>query len=328
MGGVVFLRPEWGALLVLALLAVVARRRWLRFNLCHPHADGLPACGLRRPGLWPYVPQVLDWGMLALLTGALAQPVLPVGQRRTTIQALDIVLCVDLSASMGIPLEPQPAGAVFPLLGASGPSRMEAVREVALDFVRNRVHDRIGLVVFSANAYVVNPLTSDHTLLSQYLRMVDNRTLISEGLTSVGAGLEMANQLLDFFRGGQTQGGKVIIVLTDAEQNYGTQPDAPLETARQSDTRVYFIGVGEPVEDILLGRVDLVRATGGGAYNAASAADLRRISYEIDRLERNRVQVTEYFRNQRVDTPLLLTAVACLLGAWGLRSFRAFYLTG
>ena len=58
-------------------------------------------------------------------------------------------------------------------------TRLEAVKQVALDFIRSRPQDRIGLVVFSANAYLVNPLTTDHQVLSEYIELVDGNNASS-----------------------------------------------------------------------------------------------------------------------------------------------------
>ena len=157
-----------------------------------------------------------------------------------------------------------------------GLTRLEAVKQVALDFIRSRPQDRIGLVVFSANAYLVNLLTTDHQVLSEYIEMVDGNTLIGEGLTSVGEGLRLSNDLLSFFLGAdKDREGKAIIVFTDAEHNYGRRPNRPLERARQNKTRVYFVGVGVPIESVLGALTSVVRETGGDYFNASHVEELR-----------------------------------------------------
>jgi len=74
-----------------------------------------------------------------------------------------------------------------------------ALRVCPSESSSSRPQDRIGLVVFSVNAYLVNPLTTDHLVLSEYIEMMDGNTLIGEGLTSVGEGLRLFNDLLSFF---------------------------------------------------------------------------------------------------------------------------------
>ncbi|MEE8348644.1 MAG: hypothetical protein V3R94_03670, partial [Acidobacteriota bacterium] len=100
MSEIDILRPE---LLLLGLVPVVVlllRWRFWRNTVKHPQADRLSSFGLQRPPRWLYLPRFLDWLILLLLVGVFVQPVLPVGQRQTTVRALDLILCLDLSASM------------------------------------------------------------------------------------------------------------------------------------------------------------------------------------------------------------------------------------
>ena len=329
INGMEILHPGFAWLTLVALAVVGVRRRFFRFPVRHPRVDQFQSLGLRRPPAWLRFPRLLDWAAILLAVSTLLQPVLPIGQRRTVVKSLDLVLCLDLSASMAQTLEKKPKGQSWtPTPKSSAPSRMETVKQVAVDFIRNRPHDRIGLVVFSANAYVVNPLTTDHRVLSEYISMVDSNTLIGEGLTSVGAGLQASIDLIRFFGAGQRSEGRAVIVLTDAEQNYGLKPGDPLEEARRDKIKVYFVGIGEPIENILFDQMGLVRATGGDAFNAVTPQDLRRVSRQIDLLERNPVEITEYFRNQPLDLPLLVGAFASLVLGCALRALPVFYASG
>jgi len=325
MNQIELLRPD---LLLLGLVPVVLlllRWRFWRNTVEHSQTDRFPSLGLRRPPRWLYLPRVLDWMILVLLVGVFIEPVLPVGQRQTTVRALDLILCLDLSASMRKGIEEEP-GSLYVIPGEV--SRLDAVKEVALDFIASRPQDRIGLVVFSANAYLVNPLTTDHDVLTEYIEMLDGNTLIGEGLTSVGEGLQVSNELFSFFEVDDQKDGKAIIVFTDAEQNYGRKPDGPLQVARQNNTRVYFVGVGIPVEVVLGSLTSVVEATGGGHFDAMNAGDLERVSRQIDRLQRNSVEITEYFRNQALAWPLLVLAFVLLVGNCALRALPVFYVTG
>lgn len=329
MNEIQFLQPWLFALALLATVILLLRRRLLRFSVQHPRADRFAGCGFGRPPAWLYIPRFFDWCALLLLVAALTQPVLPVGLRKTVVQALDLILCVDISASMSMKMGQQTKGPTASVSSKpSGPTRMEAVKRVALDFIKNRPQDRIGLVVFSANAYVVNPLTTDHRVLSEYISLVDTNTLIGEGLTSVGAGLQASNQVMSLFSSGQKGEGKVVIVLTDAEQNYGLKANVPLQESRQNRTKVYFIGVGVPIEHVLFDQIALVHSTGGDAFDAVDLPALQKISQQIDRLQRNPVEVTEYFRNQPVDRPLLVLASVLMALSCVLRALRVFYTTG
>jgi Ca-activated chloride channel family protein len=126
---------------------------------------------------------------LLVLAIALLNPVQPSAERTIFSKGLDILLILDLSWSMQEPidlegaLERRRAG-----ITRKEATRLEAVKEVMLSFVQKRHGDRIGLIVFSENAYVVAPLTQDVAYLTNYLRMVDNKTLSSEGQTAIGEG--------------------------------------------------------------------------------------------------------------------------------------------
>lgn len=325
MNQIELLRPELLILGLVPVLLLLLRWRFWRNTVEHPQTDRFPSLGLQKPPRWLYLPRVLDWMILVLLVGVFIEPVLPVGQRQTTVRALDLILCLDLSASMRKGIEEEP-GSLYVLPGEV--SRLDAVKEVALDFIASRPQDRIGLVVFSANAYLVNPLTTDHDVLTEYIELLDGNTLIGEGLTSVGEGLQVSNELFSFFEVDDQREGKAIIVFTDAEQNYGRKPDGPLQVARQNNTRVFFVGVGIPVEVVLGSLTSVVEATGGGNFDAMNARDLERVSQQIDRLQRNSVEITEYFRNQALAWPLLGLAFVLLVGNCALRALPLFYVTG
>ena len=326
MNPIEILRPDLLALVLIPVVVLIFRSRFWRRSVEHPLTDRFAGYGFRKPPYWLYIPRLIEWVIILLLVGVFIQPVLPIGQRQTTVRALDLVLCVDLSASMQKSVEGE--SEAVPAVSDPGLTRLEAVQQVALDFIRSRPQDRIGLVVFSANAYLVNPLTTDHQVLSEYIQMVDGNTLIGEGLTSVGEGLRLSNDLLSFFGADEDREGKAIIVFTDAEQNYGLKPNRPLERARQNRTRVYFVGVGVPVESVLGTLTSVVRETGGDYFNALHVEELREVSRQIDRLERNPVQVTEYLRNQALSLPLLVAASVLLVAGCALRAFPRFYVTG
>ena len=325
MNQIEVLRPGFLILGLVPVVLLLLRWRFWRNTLEHPQTDRFLSSGLHKPPRWLYLPRLLDWMIILLLIGVFIQPVLPVGQRQTTVRALDLILCLDLSASMRKGIEEEP-GSLYALPGEV--SRLDAVKEVALDFIRSRPQDRIGLVVFSANAYLVNPLTTDHDVLTDYIELLDGNTLIGEGLTSVGEGLQVSNDLFSFFNVDQEREGRAIIVFTDAEHNYGRKPDRPLEVARQNNTRVYFVGVGIPIEMVLGSLTSVVQATGGGYFDAMNAEDLQRVSQQIDRLQRNSVQITEYFRNQALAWPLLILASILLVVDCALRALPVFYVTG
>ena len=192
-----------------------------------------------------YLPRVLEFFALLALAIALLNPVQPLAERTIFNKGLDILLILDLSWSMQEPidlegaLERRRAGVT-----RKEPTRLEAVKEVMLSFVQKRHGDRIGLIVFSENAYVVAPLTQDIAYLTNYLRMVDNKTLASEGQTAIGEGILTALNLAEQQKQGIGKGlSKVMIVLTDGENNTGRDVYAAIQKAAQTGFKIYFIGV-------------------------------------------------------------------------------------
>ncbi|MBI4481296.1 MAG: VWA domain-containing protein [Acidobacteria bacterium] len=271
---------------------------------------------IRHASGWVRLPAAFQYVALAFLLVALLNPVLRFAEHEISVQALDIILALDLSASMQQPLGYHPSSGSFPKGPeeyAGKPNRLDAVKKAAIDFIEKRPNDRIGLVVFSANAYVVNPLTVDHQGLIQYVQMLDGKTLIGEGLTSVGEGLFAAHNLMvrqNRLSRGRKQKGKVIVVFTDAEQNYGRKPFEPIAEARQFGTRLYMIGVDVKTE-VAEGIIDAIRASGGKYYDASDARQLREAYLEINSLEKNQVLSKEYIRNE--PSYFLFASVAVIL---------------
>ncbi|MBI4444872.1 MAG: VWA domain-containing protein [Acidobacteria bacterium] len=321
MSNIEFVRPAL-ILLFLVPLGLTLLRRYFVKTADYSLADQLHSRAVQGPPLWLYLPRVIDWITVGLVVMALAGPALLMSRKRTLVKAVDLILCLDLSSSMN-----QTFGGEDSPSSNKLPSRMEAMKEMALDFVNGRPHDRIGLVVFSANGYVVNPLTTDHRVLVDYLSAIDTNILIGEGLTSVGEGLQASNDLIWFFHRRAGMESKAVIVLTDAEQNYGMTPEAPLSRAKTDGTRVYFIGVGAPIEQVLGSLKGLVSETGGGYYDATNPQQLREIALRIDKLEKNPLEITEYVRNRPFQAPFIQLALLMSASGTVLRFFRRFYVT-
>jgi Ca-activated chloride channel homolog len=235
-----------------------------------------------------YLPRVLEFFALLVLAIALLNPVQPSAERTIVNKGLDILLVLDLSWSMQEPidlegaLERRRAG-----ITRKEVTRLEAVKEVMLGFVQKRQGDRIGLIVFSENAYVVAPLTQDVAYLTNYLRMVDNKTLASEGQTAIGEGILTALNLAEQQKqGGEKSLSKVMIVLTDGENNTGRDVYAAIQKAAQTRFKIYFIGVEVRRAAETPRLIAAVRAAGGNYYDVRDAEQLGKAYVEIDRLEK------------------------------------------
>ncbi|MBP7400419.1 MAG: VWA domain-containing protein [Chitinophagales bacterium] len=247
---------------------------------------------------------------------ALARPQAGFSNKKITTEGIDIVLAMDISSSMyAIDFKP---------------NRMTAAKEAAKNFVRERRSDRIGLVVFAGEAFTQCPITLDHILLENQIDIVDNWQL--EDGTAIGDGLFMAvNRLRD-----TTQlSTKVIILLTDGVRTAGEfSPQDAAYAAAQLNIRVYTIGVGSettspiPVVD-KSGRMifeldprisfdepslkEIAEITGGLYFRATSKEKLTEIYKEIDKIERQKVEVNVTKRYEEKFYLFAVLAFVCLL---------------
>jgi len=308
------------ALLVLPLLMARGRREaartaavlWNRVE--RAWAAGLTAVPLRAVALLP-------WLVLAAALLVLARPQEGLRQSETETRGVDIVLALDISPSMRAEdFRPR--------------NRLYVAKETARDFIRQRPHDRIGLVAFAATSFTQCPLTLDHTVLNELLSGIDFG--MAEDGTAIGMGLATAVARL---KESKTP-SKVVVLLTDGQNNRGAiDPLTGAELARALGIKVYTILVGRggvvpvPVDDPVFGRrVEMVRMdvdegvlreiahrTGGRYYRATDADALAGIYVAIDRLERAPIRSIEY-REYTDLGPLLLGAAAILLLLSGLSS--------
>jgi Ca-activated chloride channel family protein len=248
---------EWIWWAAPALLLMVIVRFWRRHYWGHSLVEQLHE-EMGGPNPLLRIPRMLEALAIGFLLVALLGPVYPFSLNQIERGGLQIMYVLDLSQSMeeaipgrnvaapdfsnplaGGPLRPQ-----GPLLATPG-SKMEAVKLVALDFIRKRAGDAIGLVVFSNNGYLVVPPTFDPDAVTSYMLMTGTHTLVNEGFTAIGEGLYTANA---FFANAKEKmrrraKGNVIVVFTDGDNNYGRDPLLEVERARSEGTRIYMIGI-------------------------------------------------------------------------------------
>jgi Ca-activated chloride channel family protein len=314
---------------LLLLAARLERRRAPRLRF--PRAAALRAARgpLSRLG---WLPPALLAAALALLALALARPrSREAAPEEIAVEGIDIVVALDLSTSMrALDFEPV--------------NRIHVAKEVLKAFVARRTHDRIGLVVFAADAYTQAPLTLDTAVL---LRLVDDIQVgrIEDGTAIGNAIATAANRLRE-----SDARSKVVILLTDGDNNAGQIP--PLEAARAAaalSIKVFPILVGKggrvpyPAGEDLFGRPvyrevelpvnpDLLKSiagiTGGSYASAADKAALEKgLDGILDRLERSRLVAAGAVARRRelFPAPLLLafalSAASLLLSATRLRPF-------
>jgi Ca-activated chloride channel family protein len=263
---------------------------------------------------------VLKMAALALLIVALARPQSSSTNSTSNIEGIDIVMAMDVSGSM--------------LARDLKPDRLTAAKQVASDFVKDRPGDRMGLVIFSGETFTQVPLTTDHGVMLNMLAEMKNG-LIDDG-TAIGDGLATAiSRLKD-----SEAVSKVVILLTDGMNNAGSvDPYTAAEIAKLYGIRVYTIGVGTygtapyPVQDFF-GRTvmqqikveiderlltTIATSTGGKYFRANNNKKLDEIYQEIDKLERSKIEVTEFRRLHEEFYPLVAWAIVLLLLEFLLR---------
>ncbi len=254
--------------------------------------------------------------LVAIIT-ALARP--QIGRINDTIEAegIDIVVTLDLSGSMRALDLSTPDDIV---------TRLDAAKRVVDNFIGKREFDRIGLVAFAANAYVVSPLTLNHDWLKRNLERLELGE-IDGGGTAIGTALGASiNRLRD-----HDARSRVVILLTDGENNTGTiSPIAAAEVAKALGVKVYTIATGKIGETKAAemgrnGRVrrtpdgkairqrglfghyatqltmydeaeltEIAELTGGRFFSATKNGDLERIYDEIDELETTKIELRSY----------------------------------
>lgn len=242
----------------------------------------------------------LRWLALALLIVGLARPQSGVGEDKVRASGVDIVVALDLSSSM--------ISEDFMLAG-NRVNRLVVAKDVLREFIRKRTNDRIGLVAFARNPYVVAPPTLDHDFVLEHVDRLQIGAV--EDGTAIGSALTAAlNRLRDV-----PGKSKIVILMTDGQNNAGKIPPlTAAEAAQALGIRVYTIGVGTrgkaPVpffdafgqkhyrdvdvdidEDTLR---KIAQKTGGEYFRADSTDTLREIYHRIDKLERTEATLKKY----------------------------------
>ncbi|MGK0379970.1 MAG: Ca-activated chloride channel family protein, partial [Patiriisocius sp.] len=250
--------------------------------------------GFKTPKNWlaKLRPLLFIFRMLALsaIIVALARPrTVDETTRTVSNKGIDIVMAIDVSASM--------------LARDLKPNRLEALKNVAARFIKDRVTDRIGLVEYAGESFTKTPLTSDKNIVLTSLKSISYNTII-EGGTAIGSGLATAVNRLKESRAKS----KVIILLTDGVNNTGfIDPKIASELATEFEIKVYTIGLGTngmaqspigirpdgkfqygmqrvEIDETLL--KEIADETGGKYFRATSNTRLEQIYTEINELEK------------------------------------------
>ena len=319
MNNVTFLNPEFFWLFLLIPLAIawqIWKRREQSATLKMSSLKGFQAAtsfwGKIKPLLF-----VLRLLALSAMIVALARPrTVDISSKTKTTKGIDIVLAIDVSSSM--------------LAKDLKPNRMEALKEVASDFIESRPNDRIGLVLYAGESYTKTPVTSDKGVVIEALNSIRFDNVLQDG-TAIGTGLATAiNRLKD-----SKAKSKIIILLTDGVNNSGTiEPETASDIAKEYGLKVYTIGLGtngmapypyalgangEFLFKMMQVEIDqdlmksIAAKTGGKYFRANSNQKLESIYNEINKLETTEIEELKFYDYDEKFRPLLLFAGILLL---------------
>jgi Ca-activated chloride channel family protein len=307
-------------LYLLILIPILIWYRYLRRKKVHApvvYSDtGLVRRIKHRGGLWPrYISPILKSLALIAIVFALARPRFARTFEEVKTEGIDIVLTLDISGSMKAEdFKPQ--------------NRLYVAKEVIKEFVQERTEDRLGLVVFAAQAFTQCPLTLDHNVLINFL---DNVTfgMVEDG-TAIGTAIaNSCNRLKD-----SPSKSKVIVLLTDGVNNRGKiDPLTAADIAASLGIKIYTIGIGKPgnapfpVDDPLMGRIykyipnaldedvltKVAETTGGIYFRAETGEKLSEVYKEISALETTEIKTRGYIQYRELFTPFLLTGLGFVL---------------
>ena len=294
---------------ILAAMPYLWRRRMAPAAM--RYADTRLTSGSRslRLRAMPFVP-ALRFLALALLIVAAARP--QVAEAREVIrgEGVDIAIALDISGSMG--------------QTDFAPNRLGAAKQIVAEFIEERKYDRIGLVVFSQEAFIQSPPTLDHGVLLRLLTDVHlaDQLGIEDG-TAMGIGMATAaNMLKD-----SSSESKLVTLITDGVNNAGQLDPITVATASEAlGIKLYTVGVGtsqpggsevvgssqeSPLDEETLR--EIANITDAKFYLATDTEGLRDIYTEINSLEKSKVEVLVFTRYQEFLTWFLAPALAILL---------------
>jgi len=253
---------------------------------------------------------------LLLIIVGFARPQISSLDKDITVEVIDIVLVLDTSSSM--------------LAEDFKPNRLEAVKDAAKEFIKNRSGDRIGLLVFGKDTFIQCPLTIDYSVLNNLLSEV---TVMEPKYDGTAIGVAIANGV-NRLRNSESE-SKVIILLSDGSNNVGSiDPISAAKIAKEYNIKVYTIGAGtnqsitqipgrgfvrnEIDEDTLKG---IAEVTNAKYFRATDKKSLSGIYREIDNLEKSEITVSYFSSYQEIYIWFLITGFFLLIISEVLRAY-------
>ena len=292
---------EYPKLLWLLVIPALLVLHYIYLELAgrHPHlrvSTSVPWTLKRSPlmALLRHVPFVLRIFALSMVIVAIARPRSSEQMGRVDTEGIDIILAMDVSTSM--------------LARDLTPDRINASKDIAIEFIAQRPTDRMGIVVFAGESFTQCPLTTDRATLINLMKEV--QTDIIEDGTAIGNGLATAVARMK----DSDAKSRVVILLTDGVNNRGEiSPQMAAEIAKTYGIRVYTIGVGKEgmapypvmtpwgveiqnvkveIDEALLS--EIAESTGGRYFRATDNTKLAEIYSEINKMEKARTTVDSF----------------------------------
>jgi Ca-activated chloride channel family protein len=316
MNGIKFNNPEFFYLLFL-LLPMIAWYIWKQGKSGASLQFSSNMGFSRIPKSWKYYFRhsvfALQVVSMASLIAALARPQSSNSWQNVTTEGIDIVIALDISSSM--------------LAMDFSPNRIEAAKDVAVQFISGRTNDRIGLVVFSGESFTQCPLTTDRAAVINLFKglesgMIEDGTAIGNGLATAVSRLKESNSI-----------SRVVILLTDGENNRGEiAPITAAELAKTYGIRVYTVGVGTmgtapypmqtpfgvqvrdvevKIDEVTLKKI--AEVTDGKYFRATNNNKLTEIYKEIDQLEKSKIDVKDFSKKEEEFLRYALAALLLLI---------------
>lgn len=302
-------------LYLIAALPLIFIIRWLwryRFNQKLPVAFTKKQVRGSALSLLRLLPEFVFFLIMALVLVALARPQRTNEKVEQWTEGIDIMLAIDISQSM--------------MIEDFQPNRMDAAKAVALDFINGRLNDRIGIVVFSGDAFSLSPLTTDYELLRNYIREINFDMIESRG-TAIGSALGVVTNRM---REANSK-SKVCILLSDGDNTAGNiDPITAAELASAYDIKIYSILIGKdglvPFGKDFFGRPRMVENTvdeaalrriaeigKGEFYRVADERALQQVFDRIDEYEKAEIKETRFKDTSDYYTIYLNWAISLLL---------------
>ena len=268
-----------------------------------------------------HLPFLLRTLALVMIVIAIARPRSSEQMEKVDTEGIDIVLAMDVSTSM--------------LARDFAPDRINAAKDIAIEFISQRPSDRMGIVVFAGESFTQCPLTTDRATLINLMKEV-NTDLLEDG-TAIGNGLATAVARMK----DSDAKSRVVILLTDGVNNCGEiAPETAAEIAKTYGVRVYTIGVGAngtapypvmtpwgvqmqnvkvEIDEKLLSEV--AATTGGRYFRATDNTKLAEIYAEINKMEKARTTIDSFPVYKELFGTYALLALAALLLEFLLKLF-------